>query len=175
MGRFSWIALGLAAALLTVLAASCSTTAEGPAIEIRDEAWTAVPSTTEAGGSFVITVTNQGTESQDFAVLMLRAGDPNALPMRDGLVDLRQDQPFSDTQNPAYTYFDVVYPEYERREGEGVDPETLIPETIEPGEQMSITIGNFKGGGEPGTYVVLSYQSGGYEAGKYAVFTITDG
>lgn len=176
MKTASRIALALAAVLLAALTASCSSTAEGPTIEIRDRGWTAVPSTMGAGGSFAITVTNLGTQSQDFAVLRLWEGDPDALPMRDGLIDLRQDQPFSDSQNPGHTRFDVVYPDYERREGDGVEPGILAPEIIEPGEEMSVTIGNaLKGGGGSGTYVVLSYQPGGYDAAQYAVFTITDG
>lgn len=165
------VLLGCTVALLVVLAASCSSTAEGPTIEIRDGSWIAVPPTVEAGGgSFSVTVINLGTEPREFAVVTLWRGEPDALPMRNGQLDLRLDQPFAET-----VHFDVVHPDYERQEGEGVEPGPLIPDTIDPGEEKSVTIGGFEGGGEPGTYVVLSHEPGRYEAGEYAAFSITDG
>ena len=48
-----------------------------------------------------------------------------------------------------------------------------MPDTIDPGEEKSITIGGLKGGGEAGTYVVVSYTPGRYEVGEYAEFAIT--
>jgi hypothetical protein len=166
-----------AAVMLVVLAASCSSPAEGPTIEIKDGSWTAVPATMEAGGgSFELTVSNLGTTRQEFAVVSLFSGDPYALPIRSGQLDLRHHQGLVNLENPESATYYVVHPDYERREGEGseVDPGTLVPDTIEPGEEKTVTIGGFKGGGEPGTYVVLSYTQGRYEAGDYAAFTITD-
>ena len=34
-------------------------------------------------------------------------------------------------------------------------------------------VGGFEGGGEPGTYVVLSWKPGGYEEGDYTSFAVT--
>jgi len=158
-------------ALLVVVATACSSPAEGPTVEMRVGSWSPTSTTMEAGGgSFRITLVNRKAEPVRFAVLRMWAGDPNGLPILDGTIDLRQDQPFSDTQNPNYVNFDVVYPEYERTEP---TPAPLVPDTIEPGEEKSVTIGGFKGGGEPGSYVVISMEPGGYEAGEYAVFAIT--
>ena len=163
-----------AVVVLVVLAVSCSSPAEGPTIEIGEGSWTAVPATLEAGGgSFDITVSNLGTTRQEFAVVSLFDGHPGALPTRNGLLDLRHHQGLVNFENPESATYYVVHPDYERREGEGVDPGTLVPDTIDPGEEKSITIGGFKGGGEPGTYVVLSYTPGRYEAGDYAAFIIT--
>lgn len=165
------VTVGCAAVLLAVLAASCSSTAEGPTIEIRDSSWTAVPETLEAGGgSFSIRLVNLGTTRQAFAVVTLFGGDPGTLPIRDGLLDVSRDGISADPDNPEIALFGVGHPDYERREGGGI----LVPDTIEPGEEKSITIGGLKGGGEAGTYVVVSYTPGRYEAGDYAEFTITD-
>jgi len=170
-----WMGTGWFVALLTVVAVSCSSTPEGPTIEISDTAWTATPASIEAGGgSFSITVVNSGAEQEEFAVVRLFNGDPATLPMVDGLLDLSRDGLFADAENPGVATFGVVYPDYERREGEGVPPGVLTPDTVAPGEEKSVDIGGFKGGGEPGTYVVLSWEPGGYEAGDYASFTVTE-
>lgn len=166
------MSLGLVAAV--VLVAACSSAAEGPTIEINDDSWSAVLATVEAGGgSFTITVVNSGTEQQEFAVVSLYGGDPGALPTSSGVLDLSREGLFVDAENPEIATFHVVHPDYERREGEGVDPGALVPDTVGPGEEKTVTIGGFEGGGEPGTYVVLSYEPGRYEAGDFASFTVT--
>lgn len=163
------------AAVLVLVVAACSSAAEGPTIETGDSPWSAVPLTLESGGgSFSITAANSGTEQQEFVVVSLFGGDPEALPMHNGLLDLSRDGLFTDSEDPDVATFQVVHPEYERREGEGVEPGVVVPDTVDPGEEKSVTIGGFKGGGEPGTYVVLSYKPGRYEAGDYAAFTVTD-
>ena len=161
--------------VLAVLAASCSTTPEGPTVEITDGSWTATPSTVEAGGgSFSLTVANRTATPQTFAVVTLCGGDPGALPIEDGLLDLSRDGLCGDPKNPEVALFWVVHPDYERGEGEGVAPRPLVPDSVDPAEEKTITIGGWKVGEESGTYVILSWEPGGYEAGDYAVFTITD-
>jgi hypothetical protein len=84
--------------------------------------------------------------------------------MRDGVLDMR-----ANTSN-----FAVVFPEPLPDEGLESGAETiLVPEPIGPDEEKKVKIGTFKGGGEPGTFVVMSCDKGRYEAGDYAVFTIT--
>jgi hypothetical protein len=139
MNRLNRVTMGFAAVLVAMLVASCSSAAQGPTIEIRDG-----PGTVEAGeGSFSIALTNLASAPQEFVVLTLTAGDADSLPMRNGVIDLRRDQPFSDPRAPDYANFDVVYPDYERL--------------------------------SPGTYVVVSHEPGGYEAGKYAAFIVSGG
>jgi len=166
MRLFGRVGMFGAAALLAVMPA-CAAPAQGPTIEIGESAWSAVPPVMGAsGGEFVITVANLTDTLQKFAVVTISSGaDADALPMDEGLLDVGFDGSYSST-------YWIVHPDYERREGEGVTPDPVAPDTIEPGERKSVTIGGFKGGGEPGTYVVVSFEVGGYEADDYAVFTI---
>jgi len=160
-------------AAVVVLAASCSAPA-GPNIDIRDDAWTATPLSVEAGGGeFTLTVANETATTQTFAVVYLWRGSPDAIPTVDGLLDLTRDRLAGDEENPDAALFSIVYPEYESPEGEGVEPAALVPASVEATEEVTFTIGGAKGGGEPGSYVVLSWEPGAYEAGDYAAFEIT--
>lgn len=160
-------------AAVVVLAASCSTPA-GPNIDIRDDVWTANPSSIEAGGGeFTLTIANETATTQPFAVVSLWRGSADALPLVDGLLDLSRNNLGGDAENPDVALFSVVYPDYESPEGEGVAPAPLVPAVVEPAEEVTFTIGGAKGGGEPGPYVVLSWVPGGYEAGDYTAFDIT--
>ena len=154
---------------VAILVAACSTPA-GPGIVIDEGGWEAVPATVAVGGgAFTLTVTNQTAEHQTFAVIYLYQGEPDLLPMVDGLLDL-------DNRNrvPGEANFWIVHPEYETREGEGVNPPPLTPAGVGANSETTFTIGGAKGGGEPGTYVILSWAPGGYEAGHYTEFTITE-
>lgn len=126
------------------------------------------------GGSFEITVVNLGTSRQEFAVVSLFDGDPGALPMLNGTLDVSRDGLSFDSENPATTTFYVVHPDLESREGTDMASGILVPDSVGPGEEKTVTIGSLMGGGEPGTYLVLSYAPGRYEAGDYVAFTITD-
>ena len=162
------------AAAIAVLAVSCSVPA-GPYVNITDDSWSATPSSIEAGGGeFSLTVANETETTQTFAVVYLWRGSPDAIPTVDGLLDLSRDRLAGDTENPDAALFSVVYPEYESPEGEGVEPAPLVPASVEPTEEVIFTIGGAKGGGGPGPYVVLSWEPGGYEAGDYAAFEITE-
>ena len=165
MKAFQRLTLGVAATLLVALAASCSSPAHGPSIKIRDGSWSAVPAEMElGGGSFTILVTNLDTVPAEFAVVSLNGADPGALPVRDGQLDMRDN----------LSSFAVVYPEPAPDENRQSGAESiLLAQTIGPDQEMQVTIGTFEGGGEPGTYVVMSCEKGRYEAGDYAVFTIT--
>jgi len=159
----------LGVAFVAILIAACSAPA-GPEIVIDETGWEAVPATVAAGGGeFTLTVTNQTGEGQAFAVIFLYEGEPGSLPTVDGLLDLDQGN-----WVPGETNFWFVYPEYEFPEGEGVGPAPLDPAFVGANAEMTFTIGGPKGGGEPGTYVVVSWAAGGYEAGDYAAFTITE-
>ena len=163
--KLNWLVrratLACATTLLLVAASSCSSSTEGPTIEIRDGSWSAVPPTlAQAEESFRITVVNMGDEQQEFVVVQIFAGAPEALPVRNGVLDVGR----------SGSTFGVAYPSDEFGEG-GTGFE---PATIEPGETQSVTIGSsLKGGGGPGIYVVLSHLPGRYERGEYAVFTLT--
>ncbi len=159
------LVLGLATAWLLVLAASCSYPAHGPSIEIRGDSWSAVPAAMDVdGASFNILVSNLGTTREEFVVVHLTGADPDALPMRDGQLDM--------TFNESTFY--VTFPEPMPNEGRlGGAAFALVPEPIDPDEDKQVTIGSFKGGGEPATFVVMSCEKGGYAAAHYAVFTIT--
>ncbi len=154
--------------IAAVLIGACSAPA-GPEIVINETGWDAVPATVAAGGgAFTLTVTNKTAEHQTFAVLYLYEGDPDSLPTVDGLLDLDQEN-----WVPGETNFWFVYPDYAFPEGE----QTLAPLTpagVDANTETTITIGGAKGGGEPGTYVILSWEQGGYEAGDYTEFVITD-
>jgi len=165
MKTFQRLFLGLAVTSLVVVSASCSSPAHGPSIQIRDGSWSAEPAVMElGGGSFTILVTNLGSASKEFAVVNLNGADPDALPMRDGALDMRDNM----------STFTVVFPEPAPNEGrEGGAETVLVAEMLDPDEETQVTIGGFKGGGEPGIYVVMSCEKGRYEAGDYAVFTIT--
>ena len=148
---------------------ACSTPA-GPEIVMSEADWDAVPDAIAAGGGeFTLTVTNQTAELQPFGVIYLYEGEPNSLPMVDGLLDL-------DNRNrvPGDANFWIVHPDYEALEGDGVDPPPLTPAEVSANSETTFTIGGPKGGGEPGTYVILSWVPGGYEAGHYVAFTITE-
>lgn len=154
--------------VLVLTLVSCSAPG-GPAVQINETSWTASPSAVQArGGEFTLTVTNKTAQDKTFAVIFLFEGEPESMPTVDGLLDL-------DQRNwvPGETNFSIVYPEYETQEGEGVAPAPLDPAEVEADAESTFTIGGFKGGGEPGTYVVLSWSPGGYEAGDYASFEIT--
>jgi hypothetical protein len=155
--------------LLVLLLASCSTPA-GPTIAITETSWTASPSDLKVGGgSFALTVSNQTDRTQTFAVVHILEGAPGSLPTVDGRLDLD-----ARNQVPGESNFWIVYPEYEQQEGEGVGPAPLIPAEVEADSESTITIGGLKGGGEPGRYMILSWGMGEYDAGHYAVFTISD-
>ena len=168
--RCARLVLAGAFALLVV---SCSAPA-GPNIDIRDGSWSAAASSAEAGGGeFTLTVANETATTQTFAVVYLWRGSPDAIPTVDGLLDLSRNHLAGDSEHPDAALFSIVYPEYESPEGEGVEPAALVPVSIEPTEEVTFTVGGAKGGGEPGRYVVLSWEPGAYEAGDYAAFEIT--
>ena len=155
--------------LAAILIAACSTPA-GPEIVIDETGWDAVPGSVAAGGGeFTLTVTNQTANDQTFAVIYIYEGDPDSIPTVNGLLDL-------DQRNwvPGETNFWFVYPEYAFPEGEGAGPAPLTPATVDADSETTFTIGGPKGGGEPGTYVILSWELGGYEAGNYTEFAITE-
>ena len=155
--------------LVAILIAACSTPA-GPEILISETGWEAVPAIVAAGGGeFTLTVTNQTAEDQTFAVIYIYEGDPGSMPTVDGLLDLDQGNWI-----PGETNFWFVYPDYAFPEGEGVGPVPLTPAAIDADSQTSFTIGGTKGGGESGTYLIVSWEPGGYEAGDYTEFEITE-
>ena len=117
--------------VVAVLAASCSVPA-GPNIEMRDDSWSAEPSSAQAGGGeFTLTVANETATTQTFAVVYLWRGSPDAIPTVDGLLDLSRDRLAGDEENPDAALFWIVYPEYESPEGEGVEPAALVPASVE--------------------------------------------
>ncbi|MCH7902065.1 MAG: hypothetical protein IH818_14345 [Acidobacteria bacterium] len=159
----------IAFAFLLVAMTSCSS--QGPTIEISDGSWLAEPATSSQSGDFRITVTHTGSEQEEYVVVRIFDGDPDSLPVVDGVLDIARSGISADPESPGVALFGIEYPEGPSGEG-GTGFE---PATIEPGETQSVTIGSsLKGGGGPGTYVVLSYLPGHYEQGEYAVFTLTD-
>jgi hypothetical protein len=158
---------------------------------IDDTGWKAVPATVAAGGDkFDLTVTNNTNTPQEFVVVVICDAvsidasdevdytpanqDPDALPIVDGQLDLQRSGLCGDLESPDTALYTLVYPEYEASEGQASNPETMTAGSVAPNTATTITIGGFEGGGEPGTYVILSWSPGGYEAGDYTAFTITE-
>jgi hypothetical protein len=180
----------LTIALVAVLIAACSAPA-GPEIVIDETGWEAVPATAAAGGGkFDLTVSNDTNTQQEFVVVVICDAvsidaadevnytpanqDPDALPIVDGQLDLQRSGLCGDPGSPDTALYTLVYPDYEASEGQPSNPEAMTPGTVAPKTDTTITIGGFEGGGEPGTYVILSWSPGGYEAGHYTEFTIKE-
>ena len=175
--------LALAGSVAFVLTA-CSAPA-GPQIVMTESSWEAIPASVAAGGGeFELTVVNETDVDQPFVVVTIcdvkeldytpEQQDPAALPMTNGLLDLSRDGLCGDPENLNTALFWVVSGDWEPREGEDLQQAPMTPDVALADSESTITIGGFKGGGEPGTYVILSWTPGAYEAGAYAAFTITD-
>jgi hypothetical protein len=180
----------LSIALVALLIAACSAPA-GPEIVIDETGWEAVPATAAAGGGkFDLTVTNNTDTPQEFVVVVICDAvsidaadevdytpanqDPDALPIVDGQLDLQRSGLCGDPESPDTALYTLAFPEYEPSEGQASNPEAMTPGSVAPNTDATVTIGGLKGGGEPGTYVILSWSPGGYEAGDYTAFTITE-
>jgi hypothetical protein len=175
---------------VALLIGGCAAPA-GPEIVIDETGWDAQPATVAAGGNrFDLTVTNNTDMQQEFVVakicdaVSIDAGDqvdytpanqdPNALPMVDGRLDLQRSGVCGDPESPDTALYTLAYGDYEVNEQQVSTPEAMTPGTVAPNTSVTVTIGNLEGGGEPGTYVILSWFPGGYEAGDYTAFEITE-
>ena len=169
-------ALGVVLALGTLLAA-CSSPTQGPTIQIGADGWTASPETmVQASDRFEITIVNTTDTPAKFILVRMDYGDVKDIPVVDGVVDAtaqvvyESDDPT--VQSLPMVAYSMIHPE---NPGESLPPE-WEPASIEAGAEMRIVVGGAfgMGGGEPGSFVVISYESGGLERGDLAVFNLTD-
>jgi hypothetical protein len=177
--RFAWLVL-----LVAVLGAGCSPPPPGLTVTIGDDVWAAEPSTMSIGGDeFSVTVANESDSTESF-VMLRYWGEPSALPVVDGEVEVRRnglkgggDDPWNCVPCPRdVALFAILYPPNPDGSGagEGEVPNPQVPELVEPGALTTFTIGNeLKGGGGPGSYMILSWEPGEYESGAYVTFEIT--
>ena len=146
----------------------------GPAVRITSDGWIAdPPSTVQTGDWFEFTVTNGLDSPLRFVVLSLNYGEPTDIPVVDGVVDVNRQVVYEsadppDPGEPVVAYA-LVYP---GSFGEGT---AWDPAVLESGETTTVRVGNpGLGGGEPGRFVVVSHEAGGFERGDFVVFDMTD-
>ena len=162
------------AALLLVTVVGCSAPTQGPTIRIGPNGWVADPaSTVQEGDVFEFTIENRLDVPVHFAVLRLDYGEPTDLPLVDGVVDVSRQVVYEsadprDPGDPVVAY-NIVHPVFA---GEGAAPR---PGMLDANATTTLRVGNpGLGGGEPGRFVVISYEPGGLERGDFAVFDMTD-
>lgn len=152
----------LLACAFALLLAACSSVTQGPTVRIADSGWTVQPSSVDQpSGQFDLVVVNETAEVQRFLVVGLDKGEPDELPIVNGLLDT--------TRSCALAFRVVGESTY--CGGSEQPPLTEIP-SVAPGEEITISVGSVLGGGDPGRYVVLSHRPGGYEAGEFVAFTM---
>ncbi len=103
-----------------------------------------------------LALTNVGDETIRLAVVIIFEGDPTALPVVDGIVDLRR----SGITEIGFTAFGLVYPD--DRDSENA-PTPVAPE-LRPGETLTVT--EFL---SSNIIVIFDNRPGEYEAGNYIV------
>lgn len=164
-------------AFLLVSAVSCSVLSpptQGPDVRIGPNQWTADPaSMVQTGDWFRFTVENTLDTEVRFVVLTLDYGKVTDIPVVDGVVDVNRQVLYEssnslDPGDPVVAY-GLVHP---GPTGEGAP---WGPAVLDAGATTTVQVGNAGlGGGEPGRFVVVSYEAGGLEQGQFAVFDMTD-
>lgn len=135
------------------------TTGVDVAVSIGDS-WTATPEILPSGHIDVrLTVTNTGSEAVYPVVVAIFEGDPLALPIRNGRVDITRSM-LLDPESP-YAHFGVIYPEELLVAGGAAIADAPA---LEPGE--SFEIGS---SGPSGSWVIFDYRPDEFKAGTYVV------
>jgi len=147
---------------------------QGPIVDIGEDGWIADPPTiAQTRERFEVTLVNSLDTSVSFIIVRMDYGEVTDLPLLNGVVDVNRqvvyevDDPM--VLSPPLVAYSVVYPDNEEIFNEGTAP------VLEPGQEGKVTIGNpGLGGGEPGSFAVISHDPGGLERGDYATFNLTD-
>lgn len=165
-----------AGSVLIVALLSACLFPSGPTVEAgiaEDGSWWVTPErSVQSGESFRLSFENRSDQVVEYVVVVLFDGQPDALPMRNGVLDVALSGVVSDPEAPDVAKFGVAYSKV-GIQGEG--GAGFEPAVIGPGKSQTVTIGDpAQGGGEPGEYVVLSFLPGRYEEGDYVSFLLTD-
>lgn len=166
--------------LACLLVSSCQAPTTGPTVNAGEDGWIADPLTTmQERERFEVTLVNSLDTPVSFVIVRLDYGEATDLPVVNGVVDVNRTRgavygPVEyevydpNVSGPLVVAYHMVYPDVEEV------TESTVP-VLEPGEETKVTIGNAGlGGGEPGSYAVISHEPGGLERGDYAVFNLTD-
>jgi hypothetical protein len=128
---------------------------------------------------FEVTLVNQSQAEARFVIVRMDFGEVTDLPQVNALVDVSRDHGFvtgsvdfdvhdPNVMGPLVVAHYLVYPDVTHVS------ESTVP-TLQPAEERTVRVGNFGlGGGEPGSYAVISYEPGSLERGDYTVFNLTD-
>lgn len=165
--------------VLLFLLAACAPPTQGPIVRIDDDGWTADPvSMVQEREWFEVTLVNSSQTEARFMIVRMEFGEVLDLPQVNGVVDVSRDQgfvtgpveydTFEPVVGPLVVSYVLVYPDTL-----GVTDAT-VP-VLQPGEERDVRVGNRGlGGGDPGSYAVISYEPGSLERGDYVVFSLTD-
>ena len=182
MRLVGWSRIGLLGGALVwgILLASCSSPMQGPTIQIAADGWTANPETmVQTSDRFEITIVNSTNTPVNFIIFRMDYGDIKDIPLVDGLPDLSgmtvyevyEVDDLGELSRPVVAYT-MIHP---GDVGES-PPAGWEPASVEAGKEQKVIIGGAfgMGGGEPGSFAVISYEPGGHERGDFAVFNLTD-
>lgn len=172
------LCLTTAAIGVSLLLSSCSQPTQGPTVRIGEDGWAANPPTmTQERLTFELTLVNALDRPVSFVIVRMDYGEVTDLPLVNGVPDvdrgthvihgaLEEEKFAPDVMGPLVVAYHLVHPDVDE-----VTPATAP--VLEPGEERKVRVGNpGLGGGEPGSYVVISYEPGGLERGDYAFFTL---
>ena len=179
--RVAWIVVLATVFVAGILLYTWVRPTQGPTIQIGADEWTANPKTmVQTKGQFELTLVNSTDTRVNFVIVRMDYGDVKDIPLMDGLPDLSgvtvyevygvDDQGF-ELSRPVVAYT-TIHP---GDVGESL-PSGWEPASVDAGEEETVVIGGAlgMGGGEPGSFAVISYDPGGLERGDYAVFNLTD-
>lgn len=164
--------------LLLVLTA-CAPPTQGPVVHISEDGWTADPVTmVQEREWFELSIINSSQAEARFVIVRMEFGDVLDIPQVDGVVDVSRGQgfvtgpveydTFEQVTGPLMASYRLVYPDTL-----GASDAT-VP-LLQPGEEREVRVGNRGlGGGDPGSYAVISYEPGSLERGEYVVFDLTN-
>ncbi len=126
------------------------------------------------GEWFKINVVNATDSPLKFVIVEMNIGQVADLPLVDGVIDISRQVVYESddpaVSSPLVVAYYVVYPEVLGEEAPG-----WAPAVVDPGEEETVAIGSpGLGGGERGSYAVISYEPGGLERGDFVSFDLTD-
>jgi hypothetical protein len=165
--------------VLSLLLTACGPPTQGPIVRIDDDGWTADPVSMEQEREwFEVTLINSSQTEARFVIVRMEFGEVLDLPQVNGVVDVSRSQgfvtgpveydTFEPVVGPLVVSYYLVYPDTL-----GVTDAT-VP-VLQSGEERNVRVGNRGlGGGEPGSYAVISYEPGSLERGDYVAFDLTD-
>jgi len=163
----------LVSIILVVIVTACSPM-EGPTIVIDASGWSAIPERmVQPGNQYVLRVVNTTDSPVSPVVVRMFSGDVRDIPLINGvIVDVENGTAdgLHEVHQPAPGLeYRMFYPDLE----DIAAGRPLAP--LEPGDELRVVVGGSfgLGGGEPGTYAVISNDPGGLKRGDFAVFELT--